>query len=500
MQGKIQKRLQKLALGGRMYRKKTPQIHMNEYIEPFSGTLNPNNRWVQMAELIPWNEFEDEYASNFGETGNVAYPLRMALGTLIIKEHRKTSNEETLQQIIESRYLQYFIGLHDFTHKAPFDQSAVTRFAQRLGSDIIQRVNQRVCEIADNRNNNNDDHDTPPNNTDSNDETENENKGKIILDATCAPSDIRYPTDVSLLNEAREKLEGMIDTLHASLIGIQAKPRTYRQTARKDYLSWSKKRSRGGKAWRKAVFKQLGYAKRNLNTIDELMHVDGAGTLSARQQQDLDTIRKLFSQQEFMYKEKIHQVEDRIVSIHQSYVRPIKRGKVHADTEFGAKVSISVIDGYAYVDRISWNNYNESQDLIEVVEKYKSRFGKYPEVMQVDRIYRSRKNLKYCKEKGIRLSGPPLGRPPKDRTKELRRLEYQDSCERNAVEGKFGEAKRCGTLGRITARLQATSETQICVVFLVRNLQKALRDLLCRFWQWVLVEHFECSELCYLIS
>lgn len=181
-------------------------------------------------------------------------------------------------------------------------------------------------------------------------------------------------------------------------------------------------------------------------------------------------------------------------------MRPIKRGKVHADTEFGAKVSISIIDGYAYVDRISWNNYNESQDLIEVAEKYKSRFGKYPEVIQVDRIYRNRKNLKYCKEKGIRLSGPPLGRPPKDRTKELRRLEYQDSCERNAVEGKFGEAKRCGTLGRITARLQATSETQICVVFLVRNLQKALRDLLCRFLQWIFREHFGCSELCYLIS
>lgn len=77
-----------------MYRKKTPQIHINEYIKPLLGTLNPNNRWVQMAELIPWDEFEDEYASIFGETGNVAYPLRIALGTLIIKEMKKTSNEK----------------------------------------------------------------------------------------------------------------------------------------------------------------------------------------------------------------------------------------------------------------------------------------------------------------------------------------------------------------------------------------------------------------------
>ena len=197
-----------------------------------------------------------------------------------------------------------------------------------------------------------------------------------------------------------------------------------------------------------------------------------------------------------MYKEKTHRVEDGIVSINQPYVRPIKRGKVKADTEFGAKVSMSIVEGYAYVDRISWDNYNEAQDLQEVSENHKARYGEYPEVIQVDRIYRNRKNLTYCKERGIRLSGPPLGRPPKDRTKELRRLEYQDSRERNAVEGKFGEAKRCGTLGRITARLQLTSETQICVVFLVRNLQKALRVLLYRFFQRVFGEYILIVKRC----
>ena len=478
-----------------MYRKKDRQIHMNKFIKPFSGTLNTNNRWVQMAELIPWDEFEDEYASNFGETGNVAYPLRMALGTLIIKEKKNTSNKETIQEIIESRYLQYFIGLHDFVNEAPFDQSAVTRFAQRLGSDIIQRVNQRVCEIADKRNNkNNDDDNNSSDDTDSNDE----NKGKIILDATCAPSDIRYPTDVSLLNQAREKLEGIVDTLHEPMQGKESKPRIYRKIARKDYLSWSKKRSKTG--WKKALGKQLRYVGRDLRIIDEMQQREEIGILSPRQTKDLDTIRTLYNQQESMYKNHVRQIEDRIVSIQQPYIRPIKRGKVHAETEFGAKVSISMIKGYAHIDRISWDNYNESQDLIMVVEKYKSRYGHYPEVIQADQIYRNRNNRTYCKSKGIRLSGPPLGRPPKDdnRTKELRFQEYQDACERNAVEGKFGEAKRCGTLGRITARLQATSETQISVVFLVRNLQKALRDLLCLFYKMIFGGNTDCFKLSYI--
>ena len=484
-----------------MYRKKEPQIHINEYLPAFSGTLNPNNRWVRMAELIPWEEFEDEYASKFGKTGNLAYPLRMALGTLIIKEKKKTSNEETIQEIIESRYLQYFIGLHDFTNEAPFDQSAVTRFAQRLGSDIIQRVNKRVCEIAESRNNNSDDQDEPPKGTSGRvdrKKQEPDNKGKIILDATCAPSDIRYPTDISLLNQAREKLEDIIDTLHNPLCGVQAKPRTYRKTARKDYLSWSKKRGKSNKSWKKALRQQLGYVRRDLIIVEQLLHTEGIGTLSSRQSKDLDTIRKLFNQQETMYKNHTHQIEDRIISIQQPYIRPIKRGKIHADTEFGAKVSISVINGYAHIDRISWNNYNEAQDLIEVAEKYNLKYGHYPEVIQADQIYRNRRNRTYCKTNGIRLSGPPLGRPPKDTnlTKELRLQTYQDSCERNAVEGKFGEAKRCGTLGRITARLQATSETQICVVFLVRNLLKALRNLLRQFLEMVLGKFMGYFKLC----
>lgn len=466
--------------GRKMYRKKDPQVRMEECIPPFHGTLDPNNRWVKMAHLIPWDEFEDEYASYFGETGNVARPLRMALGTLIIKEKKGTSNEDTVQEIMESRYLQYFIGLRDFVNEAPFDQSAITRFAQRLGPDIIKRVNQRICEIAREREKGNSSDPPAGGGNDKAYEQEFQNKGKIILDATCAPSDIRYPTDVSLLNEAREKLESMIDTLHEPLRGIAPKPRTYRKTARKEYLRWAKKRGKSGRSWRKALRQQLGYVGRDLRIVDSLLQMEKTGLLSRRQERDLNTIRILFDQQREMYDDGTHQVENRIVSIHQPYIRPIKRGKIHADTEFGAKVSISMTGGYTTVDRISWDNYNEAQDLIKVVERYKEQHGAYPEVVQADQIYRNRKNRAYCKEKGIRLSGPPLGRPPKDceMLQELRWQTYQDACERNAVEGKIGESKRCGTLGRITARLQATSETQICVVFLVRNLQKALRDLL----------------------
>lgn len=470
-----------------MYRDKNPQMNFNEVMPPFNNTLDPENRWVKLAELIPWDEFEDEYAANFGETGNVACPLRMALGSVLIQEKKGLSNIELVQELIESRYLQYFIGLDELTNTAPFDQSALTRFRQRLSADIMNRINQRIIEIENERKKNDDDNSNPsPESKETTEEVNPVNKGKLLLDATCAPADITYPTDAGLLNKTREKTEKIIDVLHEPLRGIMQKPRTYREKARRDFLSYSKNRKGRKITWKKACKKQLGYVKRNLGIIKKLMDMDGTGKLSEKQQDELKVISKLYRQQAYMHENNTHRVGDRIVSIDQHWVRPIKRGKVTAETEFGAKVSISVVDGYTKLERISWDNFNESSDLVRAVEQYREERGFYPEAVQADKIYRNRTNLNYCRDRGIRLSGPPLGRPPKDygKQKESRRLAYRDSCERNAVEGKFGEAKNIGSLGRLTARLKDTSEAQISMVFLVLNLNKVLRDLLRLFLEW----------------
>ncbi len=137
------------------------------------------------------------------------------------------------------------------------------------------------------------------------------------------------------------------------------------------------------------------------------------------------------------------------------------------------------MDSYAEVITLSWDAYNESHDLIKAAEAYRVRYGHYPRRILADKIFRTRHNRQYCQSRGIHLNGPPLGRPPKDRTayNEQLRLEREDSSERNAIEGKFGEGKRRYSLGLVRTRLQATSETQIHLAFLVMNLQKILRDL-----------------------
>lgn len=127
-----------------------------------------------------------------------------------------------------------------------------------------------------------------------------------------------------------------------------------------------------------------------------------------------------------------------------------------------------------------WEAYNESGDLKTQVERYRRRFGVYPESVHADKIYRTRENRQYCKTNGIRLSGPPLGRPKRptaENAEELKREKkqmYRDEIDRIAIEGKFGQGKRRFSLDRIMAKLAGTSETVIMVVFLVMNLEKVL--------------------------
>jgi len=178
----------------------------------------------------------------------------------------------------------------------------------------------------------------------------------------CAPADITYPTDLKLLNNAREKSEAIMDTLHKHMPKGTKKPRNYRQKARKNYLSVSKKRNPTKKILRKAIRKQLGYVRRNLKSIGNQNKLVCLPVLSSKQYKDLLVIHEVYRQQRMMYEQKSKRIDDRIVSISQPHVRPLKRGKAGSDTEFGAKISASLVEGYIFPEHISWDNFNESGD------------------------------------------------------------------------------------------------------------------------------------------
>jgi len=482
-----------------MYRKDdTNQLKFEDFYLQFGGKLRSDNRWVILSKQIPWQQVEQEYSMNFSpsDTGNPAKSARIALGSLIIKERLGTTDRETVLQIAENPYLQYFLGFPEFKDEMPFDHSLMTHFRKRFDKDKLREINESIV-----RNALEPDQQPQDKMPDDNDDDKPSNKGKLLVDATCTPADVAYPTDLNLLNEAREKTEAMIDSMHAPLIGEIKKPRTYRQKARKDYLAVAKQKRPGYKKVRKAIGKQLCYLRRNLKNIDSMASKGLLMYLNKRQYRNLLVVKELFRQQLCMYENRTHKIVDRIVSISQPHVRPIVRGKAKSNVEFGAKVSVSLIDGFSFVDRISWDSYNESGDLIEQIKKYHKRFGFYPESVHADKIYRNRENLQYCKKYGIRLSGPPLGRPKKvtsenaEQLKQEKQQHRQDEIDRIAVEGKFGQGKRRFSLARIMAKLADTSEAVIMISFMVMNLEKILSGcliFLLYVWQSLQVRQQEC--------
>lgn len=131
-----------------VYRKeKQPSVVAEKFELPFEGKLSENNRWVIMSKLIPWSEFEEEYASLFTEKmGAPAKSFRMALGSLIIKEKLGISDIETVEQIKENPYLQYFIGLSYYSNEPPFDGSMLSHFRQRIGIDLVNKINESMVK------------------------------------------------------------------------------------------------------------------------------------------------------------------------------------------------------------------------------------------------------------------------------------------------------------------------------------------------------------------
>ena len=460
------------------------QLTLAGFETPFEQHLDESNRWIRLAKLIPWDEICNEYLQHVGtgDTGRKPINPRIIIGAVIIKHLCNFDDEETVQQISENMYMQYFLGYSSFTTSQPFDSSLFVWIRKRLGMQTVNALNERIIALKTKmgelpKDEKKEEEKIDKTESDKPDDSANPpqqavaNKGRVLMDASACPQDIAYPTDLDLLSSAREKSEQLIDILYDGS-GLEKKPRTYRENARKDYLCTAQNKNKSRKTIRKAVRKQLGYLNRNLKSVDKLLDCYSTIPLTQSQYKYLLVIHTVLEQQQQMFDQQRHSVEHRIVSIHQPHVRPIVRGKSKAKVEFGSKIHISVIDGITFLDELSWDAFNEGSHLMEYVENFRKRFGCYPRELMADQIYCTRANRSSLKALNIKLIAKPLGRPSAVK-------EHIRPGERNPVEGKFGQAKTAYGLDRIGARLKNTSESWIASIILVLNLVKLAGLALC---------------------
>jgi len=480
--------------------KNSKQIELYEFKHPFETELDLENRWVKLSQLLPWEELIKIYSKSLSrDKGRYGIDGRLAVGSMIIKHRLNLSDREVIETLQENIYLQYFVGFHRFKKEKAFDASLFVHLRKRLGLEAFDEMTQKIITISEEQKERSTvkkrSNQKPEDKSQGNDNKAKTNKGKLKIDATVTDQMIEYPTDHTLLNKAREESQRIIDILYKQT-ELEKKPRTYRKKARKDYLSFSKKRQKSRKVVHKAVGKQLRYLRRNIGHIHNLLDLFAGKEfpLNQKDQKIFWVIQELYSQQAEMYSRNKHSVKDRIVNIYQPYVRPIPRGKAKSKTEFGAKIGVSLAGGFSRVNKLSWDAYSESKDLKKQVKDYKELYNYYPEVVLADKVYLTRENRSWLKEQGIRVTGTPPGRPKKDISYYEKAKKRKEHRERNHIEGKFGQGKNAYGLNKIRARRQDTAESWIAAIFFIMNLinYQKLRTIfsLSFFTDWKKVKYF----------
>jgi hypothetical protein len=482
------------------------QLVLAGFETPFAQKLTSENRWIKMSQAIPWDKIVGLYDNLFKSLeGRPPISGRVILGAMMIKHIESLTDRGTIQHIQENMFMQYFLGYSSFTNEAPFSDTLFVEIRKRLSLELLSKINDIIaihCIKEDEQNE--PPPPTPPEDIDINDSAEsdvdtinaglrvktndqdlskettsnpfvqsNVNRGKLITDATVAPQNITYPTDLKLLNASREKSEELIDRLYNPSLHGETKVRTYRKIARKEFLNTAKKKSKSINTIYKSNGSQLRYLKRNLGHIESLLKAYEIFPLTPKEQKYLMVLHTVYEQQEQMHRSRTKKVEDRIVNIHQPHVRPIVRGKESAKVEFGSKLQVAMVLGFTFIDHLSWDAFNESKYLSHTIEKYKERFGFYPAEVLADQIYCTRDNRQLLKENGIKLIAKPLGRPSSKAV-----AVHLSPGERNPIEGKFGQAKIAYGLDNIKAKLKETSESWIASIALVLNLVALTRQAL----------------------
>ena len=292
-----------------------------------------------------------------------------------------------------------------------------------------------------------------------------ENLDTMYTDATCYESEMRYPTDAKLLWEGIEKSYATMCEL-SSRLGIH-RPRTKFLDVQKANLTYRKQRKHNRSQTRKITRRLLDLLGKILKEIREIVrgHENTENLLTVREKSDIEIITKMYRQQKnrFQNNDSRESIPNRIVSLSKPHLRPIVRGKEVKSVEFGAKVNNILVDGISFIEKLSFNAFNEGTRLVHCLKMHKRLFGVEAKKVGGDTGYAGTENRDYCKANGIQTSFVKRGRPfgEKKKEKDLVRKELA-RVRATAMEGSFGTQKEHYDLRKVKAR---TKRTEILYIF-----------------------------------
>ncbi len=434
-----------------MLLKDNPQLTFDAI--PFlKFAYKPDHPLMQLEKAIRWDHLLEALAAFYSEEeGRPTISLRAKVGTLIVKFVKKLSDRETVIYVEENLYAQHFCGLTpDQANGYMCPETGLSEFRRQIGPEgmaLLEAVLNAAAEKKPLKRGN-----------------------KVIIDTTCIPLDIRYPTDIKLLERCRREVLRLIKK--AKGFGVEASYRTYARVAKKIYTLFAKL-SKPKAATRKKVHKQLiQFVRRNLKQLMDL-RIQCTRDLGPsvndpenprrfetrrflqRLKESESKIRIILHQQKQIYQGNLH-LPGRIVSFHKDHVRPIMRGKFPVPTEFGPKVLLAVVRGYTYVVKSFQDNVSDTRMTVPALRWFKTVFGKFPRELLADRGMWKRAVAKWLRAAGIGCGIQVKGKEVPDTPVTRRQIR-----QRLPIEARISLGKRCFGWARCLARNDEHEESWI---------------------------------------
>jgi hypothetical protein len=279
----------------------------------------------------------------------------------------------------------------------------------------------------------------------------------FYTDATCYESEMRYPTDQKLLWECCEKAYSIMCTT-CQRLGIN-RPRTKYLDVEKANLTYAKQRKHNKSQQRRITRRLIKLSGKVLVEIRKLCREhDSEDVLTAKEKNVIEIITKVYRQQKNHFENDAprESIPDRIVSISKPYVRPIVRGKEVKNVEFGAKCNNILVDGISFIEKLSFNAFNEGTRLEHCIKMHKRLFKVDVKKIGGDTGYAGTANRNLCKEMGIQTSFVNRGRPGAEKQEKDYIRQELARVRATAMEGSFGTQKEHYAMRRIKARKKKT--------------------------------------------
>jgi len=441
-----------------MYTKEPKENQHNIFDDIIHPFLDKDDELYKITQAIDWISLSDKLATFYcTNNGRPTKPSRLKVGLLILKHLYKLSDEDAVLALKRNFYAQYLCNVSLEKNQKILNPSSLSKFRKQIGVEGVKVIEQEVLNSLK--------------------RTKLLKGKKLVCDTTIVPSNIAYPTDISLLEKTRRKTLEYLDK--AKQIGAD-RYRTYRRIAKKIFVQYQKIRHHTTKSRKKVQKRLLQFTKRNIDQLKHaLEHILGSLSQNSCKLKEqflkevtefINVASKVISQQKDVYKGL--PVKERIVSIFQPHIRPMVRGKYPVEVEFGPKALINLKNDFLFLEDLRFNNVSDVHLLKPSIQGYKERFGSLPTQLATDRGFWSKENYNLAQDYGIlKIAMENKGKNSHLKDKPFRERLRRARCK---IEAKISLAKRKFGLDRSRYSIASGEEIWIRLGLIAMNIKKSV--------------------------